>query len=1312
MSTPNTTPAAGAASDDVEPQDPQPGEPQVAESGDEIDSKRRSASVALQSLAPRYEKDHHGTYVARLEEAVKNPKNLNIALTGRYGSGKSSVLDEFESRHERRTLRLAISTLAPEDTDSTKDNPPADAQLTKTNRIQKEVVKQLVYGASRKVGKNSRFSRIAVPSRANVFAQFALGLAFVGLVLFTFDRLPKMRTFFVEQPSWTPYAAWVVLGVLAALLLTKIRVALHGQVRIADVKAAGASVSLTEQAPSYFDKYLDELVHYFEQESKDLVIFEDLDRFDDPQIFEALRELNVLLNDTPKRRRRRRGNLVGRAIAGVLGVFPGDVVGWARRSLSMEWGARLLGTGVPLRFVYAVKDSLFEKLGDDTKELAAAGDATSAETLRANRTKFFDVVIPLVPFISHRNARELLADLLKQAGIEDDIERRLQSMVAKHATDMRLLRNICNEYLVFAERLLESDSVAPALDPSKLFALVAYKNFHLADFELISRGDSALDRLYDIKTARVRQEISTRRADIRRLLALPASEQQVELAAILGAKLVEIARTVRAAATGSHNTSPFDFTVNGTTYNEKQATSWEFWAAVASNGALTFVPHHRVNLTRANLVDLMPEFDHPTMWLEVDEAARQREVAAIEASIEEFRGADFQTLISLTAPKATGDHSSDGTSSVMDKDFAAHINDTLASDLARDLVKAGFIDQNFTLYAAAFYGTFVGVDVANFMVHNVQSNAMTVDYQFTTPGAVDNLLVETDEEFLHTVAALNVDIVDHLLSTANREVAHIIKRLTDTHDEDAREFLAAFFTSGTRRPELAAELACQPWDQVFIYLTGSSNVPNDVRPALTSSALAAANPNFAYELDDGVRTYLEWHYLTMPVFIEEQPPDVAATVDRLLSEAGAVIPVLDAVRGLRLRNVLISNSRYKLTADNLRTAVKDSDGEPIDLDHISVDDLVLENCLLHADAYLDAVEEDDATEWAVVSPQLLTSVLNTIFNDSAEDITDAWPDETLDRLLRLAASGSSVQSLANVPTTCWCALAAFGLFSLTLSNFYLYQATFGVDEPLADHLRTSGLALADDEALDADLKQAAVVALLNATTLTPQERVTLVNSINFREPIAAKLVHAEQSDLFALLLKAGLVADDATTFQQLRDGGWDAVRPAVDASQNIASFIDKDLLPGMAEMLLADPATAAKVGHLFVTHVDDYLPEHADDENAAVLSALGRFARTSHMQLPSSVILRVAKANTADRPTVLALLTNASPAATPSDVGAVFSQLGDEYAKVTNGPGAEFRVTKDDMHEALLNILKAHGVVKYEKVRLQEKYKVEVLAHL
>ncbi|MCI1257550.1 MAG: hypothetical protein LKG15_12875, partial [Corynebacterium provencense] len=54
----------------------------------EADSSARMASsnsVAFTSLVPHYQDEQHRTYLNRLEEAIHEPKNLNIALTGRYG---------------------------------------------------------------------------------------------------------------------------------------------------------------------------------------------------------------------------------------------------------------------------------------------------------------------------------------------------------------------------------------------------------------------------------------------------------------------------------------------------------------------------------------------------------------------------------------------------------------------------------------------------------------------------------------------------------------------------------------------------------------------------------------------------------------------------------------------------------------------------------------------------------------------------------------------------------------------------------------------------------------------------------------------------------------------------------------------------------------------------------------------------------------------------------------------------------------------------------------------------------------------------
>src|SRR5690625_580303 len=254
---------------------------------------KNSADKPLQSLTPKYEEKHHGTYLKRLEQAVKDPNNLNIALTGRYGAGKSSVLEKFEAKNKTAVLRLAISTLTPgEEGEST------------TNRIQKEIVKLLLYGASEKVGKNSRFSKIAVLSRRKAFMQSAtVVLPLVGLA-YVFGMLPQLQWPTAQDATWLRVATWVTVVVLVITLGTVVRLLTHGRYQVKDMSAAGAGLTPSEKPQTFFDKYIDEIVHFFEQEPKDIIIFEDLDRFEDPYIFEALRELNVLLNDTPGRRKR------------------------------------------------------------------------------------------------------------------------------------------------------------------------------------------------------------------------------------------------------------------------------------------------------------------------------------------------------------------------------------------------------------------------------------------------------------------------------------------------------------------------------------------------------------------------------------------------------------------------------------------------------------------------------------------------------------------------------------------------------------------------------------------------------------------------------------------------------------------------------------------------------------------------------------------------------------------------------------------------------------------------------------------------
>lgn len=195
--------SAGAMSGSVEPTKPTEGHGSAS-----AKAIVKVADMPLESLTPNYVEAFHGTYLRRLQESVKDPKNLNIALTGRYGAGKSSVLNEFQENYDKSVLRLAISTLA-----------PGEAGESTTNRIQKELVKQLLYGASKKVGKNSRFTKIDVLGKGRAFVESAAVVLTAGGLLFLLGLLPQTKWTGAQEATWVRVAAWAVAAVLVTLLV-------------------------------------------------------------------------------------------------------------------------------------------------------------------------------------------------------------------------------------------------------------------------------------------------------------------------------------------------------------------------------------------------------------------------------------------------------------------------------------------------------------------------------------------------------------------------------------------------------------------------------------------------------------------------------------------------------------------------------------------------------------------------------------------------------------------------------------------------------------------------------------------------------------------------------------------------------------------------------------------------------------------------------------------------------------------------------------------------------------------------------------
>lgn len=413
-------------------------------------------------LSPHFNEKHHGIYVKTLEQAVLNPKVRNIALTGGYGTGKSSVIQGLIERiHSSKELEkthpivISLPTIQVADESDSKDN--------HTDWIQREIVKQLLYRSNPRKMRSSQYRRIThvtIAQRATICFIIAAFLTFT----FWFLAKPDWHWHWSQEGSlwdyWQPAVVQAILWGITFYIdwIWVDKPAMKG------LQLGPTKLELEKNDSSYFDKYLNEIIYYFEVSGTNLVIFEDLDRFDNPYIFDALHELNELINI----------------------------------SLGQEHFTERKNP--PVKFLYTTRDSIFEHKTKGIIENASTRHTRRLEV--ENRTKFFDVIVPIVPFSTSRNAYEYLKQLLNNSAFPIDIDRTLLEIIGSEISDYRLLANIVSEFQTFVRQIFNSwgnnKETTEFLEyhAKYLFAFIAYKNTHLTDYEKIQTGESNIDEIY------------------------------------------------------------------------------------------------------------------------------------------------------------------------------------------------------------------------------------------------------------------------------------------------------------------------------------------------------------------------------------------------------------------------------------------------------------------------------------------------------------------------------------------------------------------------------------------------------------------------------------------------------------------------------------------------------------------------------------------------------------------------------------------------------------------------------------------------
>jgi hypothetical protein len=389
-------------------------------------------------------------YKDALDFVFDNDDIKNVAISGAYGAGKSSLLESYKTEKKKNKVTekdltfIHISLAHFEALTQDKSEPGKNREAV----LEGKILNQLIHQIDPKKIPQTYFKVKQETSQSTIFNWTALITAFlictsyiVGYSKWSNFVSACSKPWLKTVLSFTTGNMVLVFGVLFMSLcgftifsLIKAQTTKH---IFKKVKLQEYEIEvLDENDATYFDKYLNEVLYLFKNCGADAIVFEDMDRYNVSQIFVKLREVNTLVNKKVQK---------------------------------------------PIRFLYLLRDDIFESKG---------------------RTKFFDFIIPVVPVIDCSNSYDKFIDCFKKGNIFDLFNEKFLKDLSLYIDDMRILKNIFNEFQIYHNQVQSIE-----LDNNKLLALIVYKNIFPRDFSELQLGIGFVNTIFNSKSNVIKTEM-------------------------------------------------------------------------------------------------------------------------------------------------------------------------------------------------------------------------------------------------------------------------------------------------------------------------------------------------------------------------------------------------------------------------------------------------------------------------------------------------------------------------------------------------------------------------------------------------------------------------------------------------------------------------------------------------------------------------------------------------------------------------------------------------------------------------------------
>ncbi len=273
---------------------------------------------SFNSLMPKEDAD-----ISNYREALDyifTSKNVikNVAILGAYGSGKSSIINTYEKQHpEHKFIHVSLAhfTNRLEAFGEKPENSKTGNGINKvnyddnsiSNLLEGKILNQLIHQIKADNIKDTNFNiKRTLPWYQKLL--YSVAILFIILSAFYITLYSKWNAWiasnnynFLRFTTSDFFQLFVFIGCIVVLAISIYSFVSKSYVfkklkklgikSVVDIEVFDASTE------SSFDKYLNEVIYLFQNSSADVIVFEDLDRYDSILIFEKLREINYLINN-------------------------------------------------------------------------------------------------------------------------------------------------------------------------------------------------------------------------------------------------------------------------------------------------------------------------------------------------------------------------------------------------------------------------------------------------------------------------------------------------------------------------------------------------------------------------------------------------------------------------------------------------------------------------------------------------------------------------------------------------------------------------------------------------------------------------------------------------------------------------------------------------------------------------------------------------------------------------------------------------------------------------------------------------------